>query len=200
MYKISKFSKEKKRVSDIKKLFKLVINILIYLILVPILLLNFVLIIKSIGSPNEIPNILGYKVLMIISKSMEPELNVNDAVIVKKVNSAEIKMGDIITFYSNKQLITHRVAKLDIVSDKVYYTTKGDNNNNFDMDKIRYENIEGKYIFKISNFANFYSILKSPITFFVIIFLVILNYMYTIRLQKKRIKRKNKRIEYEKMG
>ena len=74
MYKISKFSKEKKKIKNIRKIFKVSINVLIYLILIPILILNFVLITKSITNPNEIPNILGYKVFVIISKSMQPRV------------------------------------------------------------------------------------------------------------------------------
>ena len=197
MYKISKFSKEKKTIKNIRKIVKTSINILVYLILVPILILNFVLIIKSVTNPNEIPHILGYKVFVIVSKSMEPELNVNDSILVKEVNSKDIKIGDIISFYSNEQLITHRVIDLNVVSDKIYYTTKGDNNSNYDINRISYENVEGKYLFKISNFANLYLILKSPITFFSIILLIVLNYFYTIHLQNIKMKRKQKRNKYE---
>ena len=85
------------------------------------------------------------------------------------------------------------------MSNNIYYTTKGDNNINCDIDKISYENVEGKYLFKISNFANLYLILKSPITFFSIVFLIILNYFYTIHIQNIKIIRKQKRNRYERM-
>ena len=74
--------KRRKNIEDnIKKRF----NIIIYIILIPILIYNISLIIQSLVKTSETPNFFGIKTYVIISGSMESELQIGDIVIVKKV-------------------------------------------------------------------------------------------------------------------
>ncbi len=198
MYKVSKFNREKIKIRKIKKTLKISMNILVYIILIPILIMSFNLIIKSIVNPTEIPSVFGYKILTIVSKSMEPEIKVGDAVIISNINEYEIQVGDIISFYSDENLITHRVTSIENISGKLYFTTKGDNNFQNDQEIISIENIEGKVIIKLSNFENILKILRSPVIFITIIVFLILNVIYSIKINKQRKLRKQKREEYEK--
>lgn len=87
----------------------------------------------------------------IISKSMEPKLNVYDLVVdVRVSDNTKLKEGDIITFVKgNSNTITHRIVKVYETDNGIYYKTKGDNNNNDDDDLVSKDEIIGKYIFKI---------------------------------------------------
>ena len=146
MYKIEDFEKKKKRSINVLKIF----NICICLIIIPIIIYNLTLIVKYIINPEETPDFLGYKTYEIVSRSMENTINKNDVIVVKDVPKTEIKLDDIIAFNNGEEVITHRVIDIENIDGKTLYTTKGDNNRYPDKNKITYERIEGKYIFKIS--------------------------------------------------
>ena len=189
MYKVDKIQKENKRIHIISR----VISIILYVILIPIIIFNFSLIIKSFINKNEIPDFFGYKNFVIVSGSMEPTIMKQDAVFVKEIPQDEINVGDIISFDEDGIIITHRI--IDIVSEDgvIKYKTKGDNNNTADKEMITYNQIEGKYQFKINNFGVVINILKSKITLFILIIIVILMVLYENRLNKRRQIRKEKR-------
>ena len=77
------------------------------------------------------------------------------------------------------------------------YSTKGDNNNSEDKEKTTYEQIEGKYQFKIRNFGRLIGILQNKITLMILITLILLNYYFTNKLNDKRVLRREKRKKYK---
>jgi signal peptidase I len=73
----------------------------------------------------------GYRTVAVYSGSMEPELHVGSLAFVKSIDSADVRVGDIITFQDPRtpgRLITHRVAKRFRHDGQVVYRTKGDAN------------------------------------------------------------------------
>ena len=66
-------------------------------ILIPLLLINCTLIIKSITNKNEVPDIGGIFPMVILTDSMNPQLASGDLVICRKVNAKNIKTGDVIS-------------------------------------------------------------------------------------------------------
>lgn len=189
MYKIDKIQKENQRVHRIGK----VVSAIIYIILIPIIIFNFTLIIKSFMNPNKTPDFLGYKSFVIVSGSMEPTIKKGDAIIVKEVPEEELKANDIISFTQEQTNVTHRIIDITIENGVRKYKTKGDNNNSEDKEKITYEQIEGKYQLKIDQFGMVTNILKNKITLIILILVIILMYCYKSRIEKKRQKRKEKR-------
>ena len=193
MYKIRDYKKIKARNEQIKR----IVSIILYIIIIPIIIVNFTLIIKSFIRPNKIPDFLGHKNLIIVSESMEPTIMVGDAIFIKEVPEKEIKINDIISFHDGQSINTHRVIGISEENGVKSYKTKGDNNKNEDKEKVNYNQIEGKYQFKISNFGNFVKIIQSKITLAILILLVIINTYYAHRLKEKKIERKAKRKKYE---
>lgn len=195
MYKIDKVQKESKRIHTIGR----IISAILYLILIPIIIFNFTLIIKSFMKPNETPDFFGYKSFVIVSGSMEPTIKKQDAILVKKIPEEEIKVNDIISFTTKNQInVTHRVIEIQEENGIKKYTTKGDNNNTEDKEKITYEQIEGKYQFRINQFGMVIQILKSKVTLFLLVIAIILITYYQGRIKKKKQERKQKREKYEK--
>lgn len=192
MYKVRDYKKESKKIHKIKS----IISIILYIIIIPIIIINFSLIIKSFINPNITPDFLGYKNFIIVSKSMEPTIMVGDAIFVKNVDENEIKINDIISFNDGEDIITHRVVSIFEENGIKYYKTKGDNNKNEDKEKRTYSQIEGKYQFKIDNFGMVIKILQSKITLFILLSVVILNIYYDYRLKKKKEERSEKRKKY----
>ena len=94
---------------------KFVINLLIYIlyiIIIPIIIYDMFLIIQTIMNPNDTPDFFGYKTFSIITGSMEPTINVNDIVIVKKAGINSIQKNDIIILRIENETITHRIINI----------------------------------------------------------------------------------------
>ena len=96
----------------------------------------------------------------IVSPSMYPKIKVGDIIIDVRVDKpTDIKKGDTITFlstssYSKGLTVTHEV--IDIIVDEngnYQYQTKGVNNMSPDAAYATYENVLGKYVFKIPKFG-----------------------------------------------
>ncbi len=105
---------------------------------------------------DRMPMPLGYGASVVLSGSMEPELSVDDLVIVKKTD--KINVGDVIVFQSEQDLIIHRVVKLD--GDTV--TTRGDANNR-DDDPISRKNIKGVMVCAIPKVGVAVDFLRQPV-------------------------------------
>lgn len=192
MYKIDKIQKENRRIHIIGK----IISTILYMILIPIIIFNFILIIKSFIHPNETPDFFGYKSFVIVSGSMEPTIMTGDAILVKEVSENEIKTNDIISFTQGKTNVTHRIVGITEENGIKKYTTKGDNNNTEDKEKITYEQIEGKYQFKVDRFGVIVEILKNKITLIVLILMIVFIHYYKRKMENKKQQRKEKRKHY----
>lgn len=192
MYKISKINKEVKRAN----IFKRILEIILYIIIIPIIIFNFIMIIESVIQPNNTPNLFGYKSFVIVSRSMEPFIMKGDMIIVKEVKQDELKVNDIISFQDDEAITTHRIKEIVNKDGIIQYKTKGDNNNVEDKGTVTFEKIEGKYQFKINKFGNVLEIFKSKITLFILIGIVFFNYLYSKKLKNKKEERKRKRIKY----
>ena len=189
MYKIDKIQKESKRFNIIAK----TISIIIYMLLIPIIIFSFIIIAKSIINPNEIPDFFGYKNFVIVSGSMEPTIMKKDAIFIKEVPKSEINVNDIISFNEDDVVVTHRVIEIINEDGITKYKTKGDNNNSADRNLVTYDQIEGKYQFKINQFGIIIEILKNKLTLFILVAIIILTSLYQNRLNKRKKERKDKR-------
>lgn len=152
---------------------------IIYICLIITILYNIIIKIKN---PNESTGIFGINIFCIMSGSMEPKINVNDIVVIKKVKQNKIKQNDIITFQVNEETITHRIINIEEQNGEKIYTTKGDANNVPDSEKIVYNNIKGKYIFKIPKIGKILLILKKYLIIILIFLCGIIIYFYSKKL------------------
>lgn len=189
MYKIEDFEKKKKRTLSILKIF----NICICLVIIPIIIYNLTLIIKYMINQDEIPDFFGYKTFEIVSKSMEGTINKDDIIIVKEVSEDAIKVNDIISFNNGEEIITHRVIKIENINGKNIYTTKGDNNKLQDKEKIIYNQIEGKYVFKLNKCGYFIKFLKNKCILIILFIILILCLIHIIMVKQRKKEREDKR-------
>ena len=194
------YYEEKLKKSQKRKLIGKILVKVIYILLLPIILWELIIVIKTIKNPNETPDVFGIKTFTIISGSMGPNISVNDLVIIKEVEKSEIKKGDIISFRINGETITHRVINIETdMNGEILYTTQGDANNVQDYNKIKFENIEGKYIGKISKIGKISIVLKNKEKLIAVIVILLLIYVLEERNNIKKIKRSKTRIDYEKV-
>ena len=177
-----------------------IINFFITIVFIVAIILIFSLTLQKIIFKDDVPSILGYKILQVMSGSMSGEFETEDTIIIRQIkNESEIKIGDIITFKVDENtLVTHRVVKNE---NDTEYVTKGDANNSVDTQKVKFKDIEGKYLFKTIILGKIIKIIQSPIGInFVLILPVLIIAIIVINDKDKENKknmRKEKRLKYE---
>lgn len=166
-----------------KKIMQIISSVILYSILaiIGIIVIMFIayFIDQRIGmkkGENRSPLFGAY---VIISNSMVPTINVQDAVVTMRVSEKNIKMNDIITFVSKDietrgTPITHRVVGIVYenpeTKDKIIgYRTKGDHNNTQDFAIIKPDEVLGKVYLRIPMIGYLQMFLTKPIGWLVAI-------------------------------
>ena len=133
------------------------------------------------GSKSGDSKLPIYSAYVIVSPSMVPTINVNDGVVVQRVDKqGNLNIGDIITF-SSKDIrysgltITHRiVGKQTIQNGSLVYRTKGDNNRSEDSSLVSFSDIYGKVLFKVPSVGVLYNFITNPFGFIISIIIPII--------------------------
>lgn len=93
-----------------------------------------------------------YMPLAVVSNSMFPLFERGDVAIIEQINKSElnkIKVGTIIKYQASGYYVIHRVTKIEESDDGLLFTTKGDNNNAEDSEKVKESQVKGIYKFKV---------------------------------------------------
>lgn len=165
----------KDKTKKIKKKKSKFVSILQYMIIIAMVAFNILFVSKAIKHPNKTPDLLGIKTFVIISGSMEPNINIGDMVIVK-IADEPYKVGDIIAFREGNTVIVHRIVQKLDKDGKTKYQTKGDNNNVADENLVEENCIEGIYKFKIPMVGNIFMFIYKNFVIIIIILLIIMIY------------------------
>ena len=112
-----------------------VIGTVMCIILIPILIINCILIVKSFTS-EDVPSVAGTLPLIVLTDSMYPVIESGDLIICHTAEPEEIDVGDVIAFFdpagNGSSIVTHRVLEVTEQDGKIAWKTKGDNNNTED--------------------------------------------------------------------
>ena len=130
-----------------------IIGAVLCAILIPILVVNVTLIVKSFVNEDEVPGIGGYSPLFVLTDSMYPEIESGDLIICKAIDPAEIKVGDVISFFdpegNGTSVVTHKVIEILNKDGALSFRTQGTNNNTPDALPVPAENLVGIYQFRV---------------------------------------------------
>ena len=138
---------------------KLIKNIISYIVIAVVFIFMVISILSNIGS-------FRYKFYDILTGSMSPTINPGSLIIVKEIDSNEVKEGDIITFKgsSTSNLTTHRVVEVIEKNNNIKFQTKGDANDVLDPMLVDEGLLVGKVVFnipymgKVMSFINQYRV------------------------------------------
>lgn len=90
---------------------------------------------------------LGYRAEPVLSGSMEPTLPVGSLAIVKQIDAADAKRGDVVMFSTPGQqgsLTTHRIVAVEREGSRLAYHTRGDANKTNDPWRLSQRGQMGK--------------------------------------------------------
>lgn len=130
----------------LEKIFKVVTDILLFIIIIAIFFTIYAYYQKDILKRDYI-SYFGYTFFEVASGSMSDTINIKDLVIIK-IGNDSLKVDDIVTYKSNEDFITHRIISINDNS----IITKGDANNDSDRPVDR-NDVLGKVVFVIPSFG-----------------------------------------------
>ena len=153
-------------------------NIIFYVLAI---LLSLYLIV-DIMVPDKTVSIFGFKTFVIVSPSMEPKINVNDAVMVRKSKIENLDSGDIITFKAyipelgQTAYVTHYLGDKTRTETGWILKTHGEGDLTFDQwtdadgnaVDVTEEDVIGVVAFTIPKAGHFFKIFQDPIMFLLI--------------------------------
>lgn len=175
-----------------------IVKILFFIIATPILILSLIIMIKARIYPDKVPDVFGYKPMIVLSGSMETSIYTGDLVFVKMVDTNILKEDDIIAFRNETNTVTtHRIVELVNENGNTLFRTKGDNNNTEDAKLVLANEVEGVYVFKISGLGNVLMFLKEPKSLVILLLATLVLGLIWIQIMDK-IENKNKIQEDEK--
>ena len=125
------------------------VGVILCVLLVPILVVNLVLIIRSYTNPDKVPSIGSYFPLIVLTDSMYPQIESGDLIICHTAEPEEIAVGDVIAFFdpagNGSSIVTHQVGEVLEENGSISWKTKGIANNTADEVPVPAKNLTGVY-------------------------------------------------------
>jgi len=178
-----------------KKIRSAIIEIISWLSLIALVLCIGALMITKFS--GGVPQILGYRVFVISTGSMMPELEVGDVILSKSFSMGdELEIRDILTYEGSGDLegmlITHRLVEISESTDESRtLVLQGDANNVAD-NPITEDRVVGKVVCKLKVFGFIFRVMQSkigiPILIAIIIFFIIketIDFSKNLKAEKK---------------
>lgn len=156
-----------------KKVLKVVINVLLWALLIFALLITIA--VFSSEKNNGVSQLFGFMPMSVESPSMVPTFDTGDLIIVKEIDDLyELKKDDVITFYTiidgRRRLNTHRIIEVNKTETSISFTTKGDANQLEDSLHAFSSDIVGKWTgVRIKGFGKVLDFMRTKKGFFICI-------------------------------
>lgn len=180
-----------------KKALHIIKNVFVWLV-VALAVFMMIFTIVSVNTFDRTDrSLFGYKAFIVLSDSMSrTDFDAGDLVLVKEVDPATLKEGDIISYQSTNtenygEVVTHKIRELtkdeNGQSGFITYGTTTDTN---DENIVTYSFVLGKYQTKLPGVGKFFQFLKTPPGYIVCIFLpflilILVQGINSIRLFKR---------------
>ena len=130
------------------------IGIALCVLLIPLLIANVTMIIKSYTSKSEVPSFLGVTPLIVLSGSMEPKIHEGELIFCTDIDPKDVKEEMIISFFdplsTTGTIVTHKVVEVIENGDGTRsFRTRGINNSQNDTALVPEKNLVARYRFGI---------------------------------------------------
>jgi signal peptidase I len=98
-----------------------------------------------------LPRLVGGAAMTVLTGSMAPDLPVGSVVLVRRVDPATLRVGDVATYRQagGSNLVTHRIVAIDLTSRPITFTFQGDRNPVPDPQPVPATAIRGKVWFDV---------------------------------------------------
>jgi signal peptidase len=135
-----------------------IFGLAVSLVLLPVLIINITLIVKSYLNTDEVPSVGGYLPLIVLTDSMYPNIQSGDLIICRTADPESVEVGDVISFFdpagNGTSVVSHRVKSIITEDGAIAFRTQGDANNAEDDATVPAENLVGVYQSRIAGAGN----------------------------------------------
>lgn len=130
----------------------------------------FVLLTVVMTPADQVPQVMGFSILRVLTGSMEPEIPENAMLLVRKTDPETLKAGDVISFYSPDPLLdgalnTHRIVGVEREGNRLQFITKGDANPAEDQQNVDAGSVVGKVVFVSTAIGKLVRLISNPLVF-----------------------------------
>jgi signal peptidase len=161
--------------ADMKKLIKTVVNIFYALFIAAIIVVGAAVALSVFGKAGT------YQLFVVQSGSMNPSIKIGSVLLLQPTSQVKknaspmlaptFHKGDIVTYLTGKDPVTHRIVAIEGTAGQVTYQTKGDANRTIDQGKVAEKQILGKVILTVPYVGQVVSFAKTQLGF---IFLIVI--------------------------
>ena len=191
---------------------KKALNIALRVITILILIFAVFVMIFTIISVNTVgkddASFFGYKPYIVLSDSMQDTFEVGDIAVSKEADANTLKVGDIVSFHSIDpanygEVVTHKIREITTYEGESAFITYGTATGVDDTYPVPFENVIGKYQFRLPKMGYFFQFLRTSAGYVTIILipfliLIVLQAIRFIRLFKQYKKEQQMEIETQK--
>ena len=130
----------------------------------------FALLTVVLTPAGQVPQVMGFSVLRVLTGSMKPEIPADSMLLIQKADAASLQVGDVISFFSpdpslNGALNTHRIVGIAEVDGSLQFTTKGDANLIEDQYPVDESRVVGKVLFVSTRLGKLLRLISNPLVF-----------------------------------
>lgn len=136
----------------------------------------FVLLAVVLTPSGQVPQVMGYSMLRVLTGSMEPDIPEQSMLLVRQTDPEALEIGDVISFFSpdptlNGALNTHRIVGIEDDGTGLRFITKGDANVLEDQQAVDARQVIGRVVFVAPLLGKLVGLVSNPLVFGLVILL-----------------------------
>ena len=135
-----------------------------------IVLSLFALLTVVMTPSGQVPQVMGFSILQVLTGSMEPTIPEGSMLLIQKTAPDTLQPGDIISFFSPDPMLdgalnTHRIQRVETDGERIQFITKGDANLLEDQRPVEAQQLVGKVIFVSPALGKLLRLVSNPLVF-----------------------------------
>lgn len=184
----------KKKIAERIKLTTLLEDIIFYVIIIPLILISITIIWQRLAEPDKIPDILGYKMFVVLDGDMDQAIEYGDLIFTHNIAPENLEKSNLIAFRNNTNKVTiHRIIKITEDDIGRQFEMQNSVNEVGDTKYVKENQVEGLIIHRIPNIGIILYKIQEPYIILILIGIVLLigivAYYIAGRLDKRDMKK-----------
>lgn len=184
----------KKKITERIKQTTLLEDIIFYVIIIPLILISITIIWQRLTEPDKIPDILGYKMFVVLDGDMDQAIEYGDLIFTHNIAPENLEKSNLIAFRNNTNKVTiQRIIKITEDDIGRQFEMQNSVNEVGDTKCVKENQVEGLIIHRIPNIGIILYKIQEPYIILILIGIVLLigivAYYIAGRLDKRDMKK-----------
>ena len=183
-----------KKITERIKQTTLLEDIIFYVIIIPLILISITIIWQRLTEPDKIPDILGYKMFVVLDGDMDQAIEYGDLIFTHNIAPENLEKSNLIAFRNNTNKVTiQRIIKITEDDIGRQFEMQNSVNEVGDTKCVKENQVEGLIIHRIPNIGIILYKIQEPYIILTLIGIVLLigivAYYIAGRLDKRDMKK-----------